>query len=151
MIQTGKTPQELNAEYQVNMLKHLEIEITEVCSEYLCGRMPVNEKTRQPIGILHGGASAVFAETLSNIGANLCVDEKRYQCVGLSIHTSHLKTISKGYLYGKAKFVHLGRSTHVWEINITDENKRLISVSRLTVAVLKKTNERQSFSKYPKN
>ena len=138
MIHTHQTLEALNEQYQVNMLKHLDIELIKIHPEYLCGRMPVNEKTKQPSGILHGGASAVFAETLGNIGANLCVDLKNNYCVGLSIYTSHLKSISAGYLIGKARFTHLGRSTQVWEIDISNENGQLISTSRLTVAVLKR-------------
>lgn len=113
----------------------LGIELTQIGDDYLCGRMPVNERTRQPYGIMHGGASCTLAETLGSIAALLCVDTDHYT-VGLDINTNHIRAISSGFVTGTAKPFHLGQSTQVWGINITNEDQKLISVSRLTVAVL---------------
>ncbi len=114
----------------------LGIEITEIGDDFLRGKMPVNERTRQPYGIMHGGASCVLAETLGSVGALLCVELDQYT-VGLDINMNHIRSISSGFVIGTAKPFHLGSSTQVWGINITNEDDKLISVSRLTVAVLK--------------
>lgn len=98
--------------------------------------MPVNEKTIQPFGILHGGASCVLAETVGSMASYLCVDGN-YYCVGLDINTNHIRSITTGHVFGTAKPFHLGSSTHVWGINTVNESDRLISVNRLTVALLK--------------
>jgi uncharacterized protein (TIGR00369 family) len=128
----------LRALYKENhMGTHLGIEITEFGDDFLKGKMPVNEKTRQPYGIMHGGASCVLAETLGSVGALLCVEKDHYT-VGLDINTNHIRSITEGFVIGTAKPFHLGSSTHVWGIKIKDENDKLVSVSRLTVAVLKR-------------
>lgn len=114
----------------------LGIDITEIGDDFLRGKMPINERTRQPYGIMHGGASCVLAETLGSIGALFCVEMDQYT-VGIDINTNHIRSISSGFVVGTAKPFHLGASTQVWGINIVNEDDKLISVSRLTVAVLK--------------
>lgn len=121
-----------------NMIHHIGIEFTDLGEDYLTGTMPVDERTTQTMGILHGGASVVLAETLGSIGANLVVDPKKYACVGLDINANHLRAIPKvSAVTGKAKPVHLGSTTQVWSIEITDNKGRMVCISRLTMAVLK--------------
>lgn len=121
---------------QNTMSDFLGIEFVEIGDDYLTASMPVDERTRQPIGIMHGGASCVLAETVGSIAANFCVSPGHY-CVGLDINTNHIRSIREGLVYGKATPYHLGRSTQVWSIEIRDSEQRLISVNRLTMAVLK--------------
>ena len=120
------------------MVEHLGIQFTKIGEDYLRGRMPVDHRTRQPIGLMHGGASCVLAETLGSVAANFCVDSNECYCVGLDINTNHIYSAHLGYVVGTAKPFHLGQSTQVWSIEIFDESNKLISVSRLTIAVLKK-------------
>jgi len=124
------------------MLEHLGIEFTEIGEDYLTARMPVDERTRQPLGIMHGGASCVLAETVGSTAANFCVDQNQFYCVGLDINTNHIRSARGGYVIGTAKPYHLGKSTQVWSIEIVNEEKKLVSVNRLTMAVL----SRQSLS-----
>lgn len=121
-----------------NMVAHLGIEYTEVGPDYVCGRMPVDHRTQQPLGILHGGASVVLAETLGSVGANLCIDPAKFYAVGLDINANHIKSATSGWVYGKATIVHAGKRTQVWEIKITNEEKQLVCISRLTMAVIEK-------------
>ncbi|MCD6039912.1 MAG: menI [Gammaproteobacteria bacterium] len=122
------------------MMAHLGIEFTEVGDDYLVARMPVDRRTQQPLGIMHGGASCVLAETVGSTAANFCVDQSQYYCVGLDINTNHIRSIRQGYVIGTAKPYHLGKSTQVWSIEIMNEQKQLISVNRLTMAVLARKN-----------
>jgi 1,4-dihydroxy-2-naphthoyl-CoA hydrolase len=112
------------------------IEFTEIGDNYLKGRMPVDHRTHQPFGIMHGGASCVLAETLASIAANYCVDGSKEYCVGLDINTSHVRMVKSGFVYGTATPVHLGKQTQIWEVRIVDEQDRLISITRLTLFVL---------------
>ena len=114
------------------------IEFIEVGDDFLSARMPVDHRTHQPLGIMHGGASCVLAETLGSIAGNYSVDAKKQFCVGLDIFTSHIRMVKTGYVIGTAKPVHIGKKNHVWEIRIIDEEKRLVSLTRLTLAVLDK-------------
>ncbi len=98
--------------------------------------MPVNEKTMQPYGLLHGGASAAFAETIGSVASALCIDHSKFLCVGLEINANHIRSANKGIVTGISKSVHIGRSTHVWDIRIYDENEKLVCISRLTVAII---------------
>lgn len=125
---------------QDTMVTHLGIEFTELGDDYLTAKMPVDERTRQPIGIMHGGASCVLAETVGSMAANAAVDINTHYAVGLSINTNHIKSIKTGFVYAKAMPVHLGRTTQVWEIDITNEEKQLISRTTLTMAVLERKN-----------
>lgn len=118
----------------------LDIEITEVGDDFIKGTMPVDNRTRQPMGILHGGASVVLAESLGSLAANLCVDNTKYYCVGLDINANHISSAREGVVTGTARPIHLGRSTQVWEIKIEKENGKLVCVSRLTMSVLEYRN-----------
>jgi 1,4-dihydroxy-2-naphthoyl-CoA hydrolase len=115
--------------------KHLGIEFTEIGEDFLRGRMPVDERTHQPYGILHGGASVALAETLGSVAAGLVIDRGKYRCVGQEINANHIRGIASGFVIGTARPVHLGRRSHVWEIRITDEQERLICISRLTMFI----------------
>ncbi len=118
-----------------DMIAHLGIECVEVTDHYLVARMPVDHRTRQSFGILHGGASAVLAETIGSIAGNLCVDLQKFYCIGVSIYTEHLRSIRSGYVYAKTHPIHLGKTIQRWQIPITDEKDQLISLSVLVLAV----------------
>lgn len=120
------------------MVDHLGIEFIEVGADFLTAKMPVDRRTHQPIGIMHGGASCVLAETVGSTAANFCVDMEKYYCVGLDINTNHIRSMRAGYVYGTAKPFHLGKTTQVWGIEIVNEEKKIISINRLTMAVLTK-------------
>ena len=116
--------------------QHVGIEIVEYGPDYLKGRMMVDERTRQPAGVLHGGMSIVLAETLASWGAAYAVDSSRFHCVGQEINANHIRAVSSGWVYGIAKPLHLGRKSHVWEVQIRDEREKLVCVSRVTISVL---------------
>jgi 1,4-dihydroxy-2-naphthoyl-CoA hydrolase len=138
MINTNITVEQLNQLNKGNMGEHLGIEATEISSDYICARMPVDHRTKQPFGLLHGGASVVLAETLGSFAASVSVDMEKYQCVGLEINANHIRSVKEGYVYGKATPLHVGRQTQVWEIRITNEAGQLVCVSRITIAVLER-------------
>ena len=117
---------------------HLGIAFTEVGENYLKASMPVDERTRQPYGLLHGGASVALAETLGSVGSALVINPDEFYCVGLEINANHIRGVREGFVYGTALPLHLGNSTHVWDIKIHDEKEKLVCVSRLTVAILKR-------------
>lgn len=118
---------------------HLGIEFIEIGADYMVAKMPVDHRTHQPFGILHGGASVVLAETLGSFASYLCLKEpEKQQAVGLEINANHIRSVKSGYVYGRVTPVHIGRSTQVWEIKITNEENKLVCVSRLTVAVVHK-------------
>ena len=117
----------------------LGIELTEIGENFLKARMPVDERTRQPYGLLHGGASAALAETLGSVASAFVIDQTQYYCVGLEINANHIRGVRDGYVYGTATPLHLGKTTHVWDIRIYDEREKLVCVSRLTVAILRKS------------
>ena len=120
------------------MSEYIGIEFTEIGENYLKGRMPVDQRTNQPYGLLHGGASCVLAETLGSIASALVIDQSVYICVGLEINANHIRSARSGFVTGIASPLHLGKSTHVWDIKIADENQKLVCVSRLTVAIIAK-------------
>ncbi|MGI2029794.1 hotdog fold thioesterase [Endozoicomonas acroporae] len=124
------------AAFKENMCDHLGIEITEVGDDFLRGTMPVDRRTIQPMGLLHGGASVVLAETLGSIAANLCCDDGAY-CVGLEINANHLRSATSGKVTGTTRPIHIGRSTQVWEIKIEDDQGRPTCISRITMATKK--------------
>lgn len=132
------SPESLNQFGASNMGEHLGIEFYEVGADYICAKMPVDHRTKQPFGILHGGASVVLAETLGSTGAFCTVDQDKYICVGLDINSNHIRPVTKGFVYGKTTPLHLGKTTQVWEIKITNEQGKLVNISRLTIAVVKK-------------
>ena len=120
------------------MGEHLGIVFTEVGTDYICGTMPVDHRTKQPMGLLHGGASGVLAETLGSIGSYLCVDMNTQACVGLTLSCNHIRGAKEGLVTGKAVLIHAGAKTHIWNIDITNDKQQLICSSRLTVMVLDK-------------
>jgi len=123
------------------MVSTIGIEITDFGEEYLCGKMPVDDRTKQPFGLLHGGASVAFAETLGSMGAGMHVDLEKYSVVGIEINSSHLKAMKKGWVYGKAVPIRIGRKIQVWDIDIKDEKDNMVCKSRLTLAVIKKNDK----------
>ena len=116
----------------------LGIVITDFGDDYVDGKMPVNNQTRQPFGLLHGGASVAFAETLGSMGAGMHIDRNKYSIVGIEINASHLKSVRSGWVYGKAMPIRIGRTIQVWDINITNEKDESVCKNRLTLAVIKK-------------
>ena len=126
-----------------NMLEHLDITFTGVDNESLTARMPVDWRTHQPYGILHGGASVVLAETVGSVAANLCVDMQRFACVGQEVNANHLRPKSEGWIEATARPLHLGNRSQVWEIRIVDEQGRAVCVSRLTMAVIDKPGHKE--------
>lgn len=125
--------QRLNAD---TMAGHLDIRFTEIGPDYLRASMPVDSRTVQPFGLLHGGASVALAETLGSVASNCCVDSPRYYCVGQEINANHVRPARSGRVTGTARPVHLGGRSQVWDIRIEDEGGRLTCVSRLTMSVL---------------
>jgi 1,4-dihydroxy-2-naphthoyl-CoA hydrolase len=118
---------------------HLGIEFVDFGPDWLRARMPVDKRTKQPYGLLHGGASVLLAETLGSVGCALCIDESTHYCVGLEINANHVRGVRDGFVIGEARPLHLGRTTQIWEIRITEEGTgKLVCVSRITMAVLAK-------------
>lgn len=134
--QTSPSLESLNAYNQSNMAEHLGIRFIAVGADFLEAEMPVDNRTIQPYGLLHGGASCALAETLGSIASAMVVDLSQFRCVGLEINANHIRSAKTGFVRGRAKPLHLGRSTHVWDIRIENENQELICISRLTVAVI---------------
>lgn len=130
------TPEIANKRSEGTMLSHLGIDFIEVGADFMRATMPVDHRTHQPLGIMHGGASCVLAETVGSTAANYCVDPEKFYCVGLDINTNHIRSVRSGLVIATAKPFHLGRTTQVWGIDIVNEEGKLISVNRLTMAVL---------------
>ena len=134
------TPITLDAIHSLSnntIAQHLGIEFIEIGADYLVARMPVDHRTHQPFGILHGGASVVLAETLGSIASFLCLkDPKKQHAVGLEINANHIRSVKEGFVYGKVTPIHVGRSTQIWDIKITNEENKLVCISRLTVAIV---------------
>jgi len=128
----------VNQMSQNTMLSAIGIEFTELGEDYIKATMPVDHRTHQPMGLLHGGASAALAETLGSFASHLVVDSSKFNCVGLEINANHIRPKTEGIVTGIAKSIHLGSKTHIWEIKIEDERGKLICISRLTMAVLSK-------------
>jgi 1,4-dihydroxy-2-naphthoyl-CoA hydrolase len=118
--------------------RNLGILFTEVGEDFVRGTMPVDERTMQPYGLLHGGASVALAETLGSMGAAMCVDANEYQVVGQEINANHVRAARRGQVIGTARPVHLGGRTHVWSIEIVNSDQKLVCISRLTMAVIKR-------------
>ena len=126
----------LNARAQGSLVEHVGIVVTAAGDDWLRGTMPVDARTRQPYGLLHGGASVVLAETLGSVAGGLCVDPATQAVVGLEINANHLRAAREGVVTGTARAIHVGRSTQVWEIRIENEAGKLVCISRLTLAVI---------------
>lgn len=131
------TPEEVNAFARGSMVSHVDIRCTEIGSDFVKATMPVDERTRQPYGLLHGGASMVLAESLASIAGTLAVREDQ-MVVGVEINGNHVRQARSGVVTGSATPVHLGGRIHVWQVEIHDEEGRLVCVSRVTLAVLEK-------------
>lgn len=129
---------QLNALSQHTMAEHLDMKFVEIGGNYLVMSMPVDHRTHQPYGLLHGGASAALAETVGSVASSMCIDHKSQSCLGLEINCNHIRGVRTGLIYAKALNVHKGKSTHIWDIRIHDDHNQLICISRLTVAVIDK-------------
>jgi 1,4-dihydroxy-2-naphthoyl-CoA hydrolase len=125
---------------QGTLITALGIEFVAAGDDFVSARMPVDARTRQPAGVLHGGASVALAETLASWAATFVVDREKHYCVGLEINANHVRAATSGWVIGTARPVHLGRSTHVWEVRIVDEQDKLVCISRVTMAVLSTPN-----------
>lgn len=117
------------------LMEHLGIEITEVTDNTVSAKMPVDKRTHQPMGLLHGGASAALIESLGSIGSALSVDLTKQFIVGVEINTNHVRGVQSGFVYGKATCIHKGRTTHIWSADILNEEGKLVATGRLTVLV----------------
>lgn len=132
--------EDINTLSTVFMAQHLGIEFIDKGPDYLCAKMPVDNRTRMPRGILHGGASCVLAETVGSVASALCVDPDKFIVAGLEINANHLRGVQEGFVTATARPVHLGRTTHVWDIRIIEEaSQKMVCISRLTVAVIPRT------------
>ncbi|MBI1780866.1 MAG: hotdog fold thioesterase [Sphingobacteriales bacterium] len=120
------------------MIEHLGLEWSELGDNYIKAKLPVDHRTRQPFGLLHGGASCMLAETLGSYASHLVVDAEKFFCVGLEINANHVRGVKDGFVEGICTPIHLGNSSHIWDIKIYDEKGKLACISRLTVAILKK-------------
>jgi 1,4-dihydroxy-2-naphthoyl-CoA hydrolase len=118
------------------LLEQLGIELIEVGADFLKARMPVDQRTRQPAGVLHVGASVALAETLASWAATFCVDPAQHHCVGIEINANHVRPAADGWVYGTAHPVNLGRTIQVWEVRIANADNKLVCISRVTMAVL---------------
>ena len=134
-----KTIQKINFSAQNTMLSNLGIEITDIGEDFICGKMPIDHRTKQPFGLLHGGASVALAETLGSIGGESKVYNTNETVVGIAINANHLKSIRDGWVFGKATPIKISKKIQVWEIKITNEDNELICISRLTLAVVIKS------------
>jgi len=126
----------MNKQMQNTACSNLGIEITEIGDDWAKGTMPADERTFQPVGLVHGGANVLFAETLGSMAANLCLDNSKEYAVGQEINANHLRGVRSGTLTGVAKLVHRGRTSQVWEIRILNDEGKLSCISRLTMAVV---------------
>ncbi len=121
-----------------NLAEHLGMLFTEIGENYLKATMPVDHRTQQPYGLLHGGASVALAETLGSVGSALIIDLDKFICVGIEINANHVRGVKSGIVTGIATPIHIGSSTHVWDIKIYDDQEKLVCISRLTVSILHK-------------
>jgi 1,4-dihydroxy-2-naphthoyl-CoA hydrolase len=135
MINTNTPLEVINNMSKNTMLESLDIKVTELGEDYLIGTMPVDNRTVQPARLLHGGASAVLIESLGSIGSTLLVDHNTHNIVGIEINANHIRGVREGIVSGKAKIVHAGRKTHVWQVDITNQEDKLVCTGRLTVMI----------------
>ena len=138
LINTDITIADLNTICKGTMDENLGIEYTEITADKIVAKMPVDHRTTQPFGLLHGGASVSLAESLGSIAAHCSIDSSKFIPVGLEINANHIRSAKSGYVTGTARAIHIGRSTHVWAIEIVDEEAKLICTSRITVAIIEK-------------
>jgi 1,4-dihydroxy-2-naphthoyl-CoA hydrolase len=133
-----RTVEELNGNRQGTLIENLGILFTEIGADFVRATMPVDARTVQPYGLLHGGASVALAETLGSMGATMCVDAQEYQVVGQEINANHVRAARSGLVTGTARAVHVGGRTHVWSIDIVNDAQKLVCISRITMAVIKR-------------
>jgi 1,4-dihydroxy-2-naphthoyl-CoA hydrolase len=138
IFQQGVTLEQANKMCENTLVSHLGIEFTAIGEDYIEAKMPVDHRTHQPMGLLHGGASVALAETMGSVGAVCCLDSSKQYCVGLEINANHIKSTRSGFVFGTARPIHLGKKTQVWEIKITNEQQELVCISRITMAILDK-------------
>ena len=129
---------ELNSGHSGTLIGHLGIEFTEIGADFVRATMPVDGRTRQPYGLLHGGASVALAETLGSMGATMCIDTGQFQCVGQEINANHVRAVRDGRVTGTARPVHLGGRSQVWVIDIVNDAVNLVCTSRLTIAIIRR-------------
>lgn len=130
------TVEKLNIINKGSLAGHLGIEITEIGLDFIEAKMPIDERTKQPYGVLHGGASLALAETVGSIAGNAVLTNENNHCVGLEINGNHLRSVASGWVYARATPLHIGKRTQVWEIKISTETKKLACIARLTLAVV---------------
>ena len=135
---TPRSIEELNSGGAGTMVEHLGMRFTEISDDFVRGTMPVDARTRQPYGLLHGGASVALAETLGSTGATMCVDTTQFLCLGQEINANHVRAARAGLVTGTARPVHLGGRTQVWAIDIRDDAGNLVCTSRLTIAIIRR-------------
>jgi 1,4-dihydroxy-2-naphthoyl-CoA hydrolase len=138
IFREGITVQSLNGLGKDTLAETIGIEFTAIGADYMEAKMPVDKRTHQPLGLLHGGASVALAETLGSVAATCCVDTTKQFCVGLDINANHVRGVTSGFVKGITKPVHIGKKTQVWEIRITNDMEELVCISRITMAVLDK-------------
>jgi 1,4-dihydroxy-2-naphthoyl-CoA hydrolase len=120
------------------MNEYIGIEWTEIGEDFIKAKMPVDHRTKQAYGLMHGGASCVLAETIGSVASAMVIDHSRFYCVGLEINANHIRSAREGYVTGIATPIHLGNTTHVWDIKIFDDKNKMICVSRLTMAIIQR-------------
>jgi 1,4-dihydroxy-2-naphthoyl-CoA hydrolase len=140
MLSLNSTLEELNTMNKNTLMEQLGIEYLEVKEGYVKAKMPVDNRTKQPFGILHGGASITLAETIASLGSALLVDLEKNDIRGAAVNSNHVGAVARGFVYGEAKLIHRGSITHVWDIEIKDQGGYKVSVSRITVIVIPKQN-----------
>jgi 1,4-dihydroxy-2-naphthoyl-CoA hydrolase len=136
------TIEEINRICKDTFIGYLDIEFLEYSNDSVVARMPVDENKLQPMGLLHGGASLALAETVASAGSVFIVDEKKYDVLGLQVTGNHISTLSSGEVIARAELVHKGNSTHVWDVKISSQNGKLISVARVTNVIIEKDQEK---------
>ena len=146
-MKNTENTEKINEFNSKTMVGHIGIEIMEAGKDSVSGRMPVDERTTQPFGLLHGGASVAFAESLGSLAGSFHVDWEEYSVVGIEINANHLKSVRSGWVYGRATPVKIGKRIQVWNIKITNEDKEAVCISRLTLAVVKSGEYNNSFTK----
>ena len=139
MFNPEMTVAAINQMSQRTLAANLGIEFTEVGADFMCARMPVDSRTVQPFGLLHGGASIALAETMGSVASTALIDLRVQAAVGLDINGNHLRAVTQGYVIGTVRPIHIGRRTHVWEIRIEDEGGRLVNISRLTMIIIRRS------------
>jgi 1,4-dihydroxy-2-naphthoyl-CoA hydrolase len=133
---TPASVEQLQQLSQNTLVDTIKIRVTEIGPDFVRATMPVNHTTHQPTGVLHGGASVALAETVGSLAANMCVDSRLYMCLGQEINANHLRPVSSGLVTATARPFHIGKRSHVWSIEIRDEQEKLVCISRLTMAVV---------------